>query len=314
MTGDRKLLVKIANYYYKKGLTQNEIAKKLLMSRQKVNRLIKRLTEEKIVTIHIDDYENSYVDLENKFEERFNLKQVIIIPNVDGEDIIQSLGAAGADYLEEIISSRSIIGVSWGRTIYNVGINLKKVNNYDGAIVQLVGGGHRFGEAVHADEITRIFSEKYNCKPYYMYAPLFVKNKEAREVLMAEQSIKASFEMIHKCDIAVIGIGGLRTYEPFFKQNYLTEENLKILLSLNGVGNMCLRYFDIEGKILDNQINSIAMGVSMEELKRIPTVIGIAGGNDKVKAILGALNGGYLDILITDNKTAVDILQEVNCK
>ena len=308
---DKRTLIKIAHYYYKQGLTQQEIAEKLLMSRQKVNRLVKRLIEESIVTIHINGYLNNCIDIENELEKKFKLKQAIVVPHMEGEDLFDSLGAAGAVYLNDIIDDNNIIGVAWGRTMLKLATHLTKTSKKNISVVQLVGATNSENAAIQSDEITRIIANKLGGTPQFMYAPTFVRNEETKKALMSEESIKSSFNMMNKCHIIINSVGELKQDPPLSGMLYPSQTELDNLIELGTVGNTCRRYYDINGKIINTSINSTVMGIEIEDLKKIPTVVAIAGGDEKVLAILGALRGGFLNVLITDDETASSLLKKV---
>ncbi|WHT48111.1 sugar-binding domain-containing protein [Sporosarcina thermotolerans] len=119
---DKRELIKIAHYYYKDGLTQQEIAQKLSISRQKVNRSIKRLHEEGIVKIEIMKLEDSFEELESALEKKFNLRRVIVAHADSKEDITRQLGVAGAEFLMSQLNDDVKIGVSWGRRCMKWGL------------------------------------------------------------------------------------------------------------------------------------------------------------------------------------------------
>lgn len=310
MTGQKRIMIKIAYYYYKLGMTQEQIAKRLSMSRQKVNRLTNRLVDEGIIQITINGYEDYYVDLENELERKFNIKEAVIVPNSDSkEDLLQKLGIVGANYLENMIKSDTTIGVSWGKTISYVIKNISKTNKKNISVIQLVGGINLDDVSVKADEIARTMAESLGGVPYLLYAPAVVKNSDVRDSIMSDQSIKKVFNFMEKCDIALVGIGSLTKESTLFSQKYLTLDDLSELKKTGCVGDICLRYYDAHGKIIANKINSKVVGIDIEDLKKIETVIGVAAGEEKIDPILGALRGKLVDVLITDNITAAKVLE-----
>lgn len=310
MLKDKRTLIKIAYYYYKLGMTQGEIAKKLSISRQKVNRSISSLVAEGIVTITINGYENLYIDLEQELEDQFGLKEVIVTTNLDGQDSIPKIGIAGANYLEKIITDESVIGVSWGRTLSAVASNLPTTLKKNVSVVQLVGGMNLKNVSIKADEITRSIAHAFAGTPYLMYAPAIVKDANLREAILSDQSFEDTFEMIKKCNIAVVGIGALNQESTLFKENYLTQEDFTMLKEAKCVGDICSHYYDLNGEPFIGNINSRVIGPDIKELKQIELVIGLAAGEDKIDAIIGALAGDYLDVLITDHVTAEQIINQ----
>ncbi len=308
MNNKKRELIKIAYYYYKLGMTQGKIAKKMSVSRQKVNRLIGTLVDEGIVNITINGYENYYIEMEKKIEKQYSLKEAIIIDNDEEENLIEKLGIAGANYLDKVVKRGSTIGVSWGKTLSSVAENITNSKKKDISVVQLVGGLNMEHRSINADEITRAIADAFNGKPNIMYAPAIVKDINTKQTLMSDRSIKSIFDKIYECDMAMVGIGELSRNATLFKHNYLSEEDFQKLKEENCVGDICSHYFNIEGEPVLNEINNRVIGPSLSDLNEIDLVIGIAGGKEKVAAIKGALRGRHLDVLITDNTVAKNII------
>lgn len=307
-TNDKRLLIKIAYYYYKLGMTQDEIAKKLSMSRQRVNRLSKKVIDEGIVKITINGYDNYYIETESLLEKKFNIKEAIVIPRPDYGKIEKSLGYAGASYLTSIIKDNNVIGVSWGTTLSEIAANIQTQFTNNVSVVQIVGGMNLGDSLVKSDEIARSIAYSLNATPYLMYAPAIVKDSNVHDAIMSEKSIQNIFSKISDCDIAIVGIGTLDKDSTLFNQKYLNPSDLDALKNAKAVGDICSRYYDIDGNEIKDNPNFSVIGISLNNLKNINTVIGVAGGDDKAEAIYGALKGKYLDVLITDNVTAEEIL------
>ncbi|HLS53550.1 MAG TPA: sugar-binding domain-containing protein, partial [Tissierellaceae bacterium] len=155
-----KEMVKAAHYYYKQDLTQSQIAKRMGMSRQRVNRILKKAVEENIVQITIVDVDKYNVELESKLEERFNLKEAVVVSVQEEGEVIPSLGQAGAEYLERILQKDDIMGVTWGRTLSEVAKRLPLNENLKVSVVQLIGGMNIAFTDLKADEITREMARK----------------------------------------------------------------------------------------------------------------------------------------------------------
>ena len=99
---DKNLYIKIAHWYYTLGMTQDEIAKRLSFTRQRVNRIISSLRDMGIVTIKVNGYAQGNVAYEGAIEEHFGLKRVIIAESYDGESYyMPSLANTASQYLED---------------------------------------------------------------------------------------------------------------------------------------------------------------------------------------------------------------------
>lgn len=306
----KKTKVKIARYYYHEGYTQTKIAEKLSIPRQTVNKIVKNLVDDGIVRIEIIEGPYFNTELENKLEKKYDLKQVILVDYDDPKEINNLLGKKGANYFESLISSNTKIGLSWGETLSAFASNLSKKNYKDVTVVQLVGGSNNLDNSIKADEITRITAEKIGGESCLLYAPSHVQNKKTKKAFLSEENIENVFNEMNDCDMAVIGIGEMSENATLFKGKYLSKNHYEELLAEDCVGDICSRYFDSKGKIVNHPINDTVIGIDIEKLKAIPIVIGIAGGVNKVKAISGALRGDFLDILITTTDVAEKLIGE----
>ncbi len=303
---EKNLLSKIAYYYYKLELTQNEIAAKLGMSRQRVNRLLKRCRDEGIVEIRISGFNESYIELEGRIETVYGLKQVIITPEAEPGQLYDVLGAAAAGYIRQSVGSQKIIGISWGRTMYSMAQHLPETAGVfpELKVVQLVGNMGSLNRDVQPDEVTRLLAAKLGAVPVLLYAPVYMKNKVAKFTLVHEESIKSVLDLMPQCESMFCSVSGIDHNYRWLNQTVIEESFIEELQSKNAVGNICLRYFDINGNCIDSELHRLEVGIDGQTIKSIPNVVCAAGGPEKRQAILSAIRGGFIDTLITDKGTA----------
>ena len=309
-TYKNKEMVKVSYYYYKKGLTQGEIAKKMNMSRQRVNRILKKALEDNIVQIKINDMDKYNVELENKLEEKFNLKQSVVINPIDDYTIYGALGIAGAEYLEGILTKEDMIGVTWGRTLSEVAKRLSYNEKLNVSAVQLIGGLNIAYTDLQADEITRTIGRKLGGNSHILYAPAIVESKEIKDAFMSDNNLKETFENMRKCNIIIAGIGELKEDTQLHKDEDLNDEYKKHLFCQGCVGDIGFRWYDKDGNPIRHNYYDRTIGYDILKNKNNALVVGIAGGEKKYEAILGALKGNYLDVLITDNDMAERLISQ----
>lgn len=295
--------LKTAYYYYKIGMTQDNIAKKMSMSRQRVNRILKKCLELGIVKIIIQEYEHQNVELEIKLENILGLNEVIIADNVNGESN-ESLGIAASSYLKRIIKANDIIGFSRGRALSSLVNNLQPLDKINLIVTQLVGGLNAEETHVNSDYIVRCSSEILNAKPCFMYAPIILESKQLRDSLMREGFFSSVYNTMKSCTIAIVGIGDMSSKSSFVQKKYISKEEYDILENKNAVGEICTHYFDINGKIIESTLNHRTLAIDLENFKKIPLRIGIGRGPEKYSAIIGAVRGRLINVLITDLETA----------
>ncbi|QVK18381.1 sugar-binding transcriptional regulator [Mycoplasmatota bacterium] len=310
MSANNRELIKIAYYYYKKGLTQAEIAKKMVMSRQRVNRLLKKALNENIVQINIVDVDKHHFDLETKLEEKYNLKQAIVVSSIDEKMIPVSLGEATAEYLDDILVKDDVIGVTWGRTLSEVAKKISYNQQLQLPVIQLVGGLDIAYSSLRPDDITRTIADKLGGKPYLLYAPAVVENKETKEAMLKDESFKKIIKNMENCNIILAGIGELKSDTTLYESRFNNEQYKEHLMRHQCVGDIGFRWYDIEGRAVEHGFNDRTIGYNILKNKGNALVIGIAGGHKKYEAITGALNGKYLDVLITDSEMANKLIEK----
>ncbi|WP_122644771.1 sugar-binding transcriptional regulator [Luxibacter massiliensis] len=300
---------RVAFYYYKGGLTQEEIAKKMKMSRQRVNRIIKACVELGIVKITIENMDESNLEIENRIEQKFQLKEVRLVDNIIEENIYCELGDAAGRYLQTLIQNNTIIGFTRGRATSAL-VDSIPGNQRNGniTVTQLIGNTSEEQGNMGVDEVIYRFAEKFHARTSRLYAPVIVKNKDLKTALTEEPYYKEAYGTIQKCDIAVVGIGTAKSQWKHMVSLYDTNDAKQAEWAKNVVGEVCTHFFDAEGKVVIPPFSDRIIAISLDDYMKIPVRIGVAGSLEKKDAIRAALKGGYVNVLITDLQTAKELL------
>jgi DNA-binding transcriptional regulator LsrR (DeoR family) len=306
--------LKAAKYYYNENLTQQEIADRLYLSRPTVSKMLKEAKEEGIVQFKIVDIKNKchMFELEEKLMNKFNLKNVIVAEYDDNYDNLKDkIGKAAASYFEDAVKSKMKIGISWGTTLKAMVQNLDFNSNVkDLEIVSMVGGSRNLLTDIQANILVENILNKYSGTGYFLYAPAVVDNEAIGENLKNNQETKEILQKAREVDIAFVGIGPEIEKSTLKKTGYFTEEEIKKLKEHHSVGDVCWRFFDKNGNAAIEEMDKRTIGISLEALKKMETVVGVAGGKEKIDSILASLKGGFLDVLITDENTARKVLDK----
>ncbi len=303
--------VKVAYYYYRTGMTQQEIAKKMSMSRQRVNRILKKCLETGIVKIVIQELESQNVEIETTFEKASGLNEVLIV-NCEVGRINQSLGTVAASYLDRIVKDNDIIGFSRGRALSALVDNLVPIDRKNLTVTQLVGGLNAEEANTNSDNLVRNSAEVFNAQPFFMYAPIIVESKQLRDSMLNETFFSQVYNKMKDCTVAVVGIGDMSDKSQLVQKSFLSENECEVLQSAHAVGEICTHYYDVEGKIINSDINDRVFAIDCKSFKKIPIRIGISGGKDKIEAITGAIRGDLINVLIIDYETAMAVYDKIN--
>lgn len=307
---EMKQIVRVAKMYYELGMSQETISEKEKISKSTVSRLMKKAVSEGFIKISINYPIQSVQELEEKFKKVFKLKKTFLAPVIvdDLDLVMQDVCKAVGQDLSRIIRDDDIIGVSWGHTMECVAGNLPEINRQSIKIVQLNGGVSRNVRPTRSASIIENFAAKLNGISYILYSQAIVDNKKIVDILSEDSHIKEVFDMIKHCRIAIFGIGYMSFESVLYEAKYFTKKGYEDLQKSGAVGDVCARYFDVNGRVADKALDSRSMGVSLEELKEKEYSIGVAIGEHRAKATLGALRSGCINVLYTDENTARAIL------
>ncbi len=309
---NRNLNIKIAYWYYELGMTQDEIAKRLSFTRQKVNQIINSLVDLDIVTINIHGYERDNIELETQIEEKFGLKEVIAVTDYgEKETAIRKVANVAAQYLDEIIQQGDTIGVSWGQTLAEVVSQMPFKKKTGCRVIQMIGAQNIDQLVEEADEIARGVANRLDCPSHMLYAPVIVEHAETKKWLMKEKSIKASFEMMRNCNVALLGVGELTEDSTMCTRGHLTKEDIHILKEQGFIGDISMNPIRSDGSADRCPISDRLLTADLECLKEIDNTIVVASGEKKADAILAALRTGCVDTLIVDETTARLIIEKM---
>ena len=313
---DVRLLSKVCLLYYNHGLKQQEIADRFQVSRPKVSRMLQQAKDEGIIKFSVQYPEGNHVELESKLEQKFGLKEVLIIENLSESEgsksaisVKRQLGIEAASYLHRTISEGNTIGMSWGTTLQAMidALSPQPVKNVH--VIQTLGGVGPAERKEHAADLCRRLAQLLNAKLSLLPVPGIVGSIEAKETLMADKKINTLMEFIPSIDILFLGIGALST-NPVLQMKYdeISTEICQQIMTSDAVGDVALRFFDQQGSEVESELKHLVLGISIEQIRNIDTVVGIAGGSKKFQAILGALNGNLINVLITDKNVAERLL------
>jgi DNA-binding transcriptional regulator LsrR (DeoR family) len=307
----KRLLYRVAKAYYDDGLTQQQIAVRLGLSRIKVSRLLRTAREEKIVQISIAPLQESNADLERQLEDVYGLKEALVVTcsAPDRPTVVTELGLVAANCLTRGLQGNEVIALSWGTSVLSVVNALSPMDLPDVRVVQLLGGLGELEAQTHGADLAQRMARALGAKPRLIHAPGVVKDELVREALVKDPQVADTLALAERADIAVVGIGVLEPNATLLScGNTLTTSEVEELKSRGAAGDIALQFFDARGAKVDHPLNRRIVGTDLEKIKGIDRVIGVACGREKIRAIRAALLGGLIDVLVTEERTAETLL------
>jgi len=299
--------------YHEQSLRQPEIAERLHISQSRVSRLLKEAGTLGIVRTVVVPPRGVFPVLEEGIREKYSLLDVVVTEPASQDDgaLLRALGGAGAAYLETALTGSEKVGISsWSSTL------LATVDSLSGGpvrtaqeVVQVIGGVGNPSVQVNATRLTESLARSTGAVPRFLPAPGIVGSSGVRDALLADDHIRELAAEWPQLTVVLAGIGSLQPSSLLKDSgNAVGQADLDELRDAGAVGDVCLRFFDADGKLIESTINERVVGISSEELMRVPRRVGVAGGARKLEAIRAALLGGWINVLITDTDTAQALL------
>jgi deoxyribonucleoside regulator len=305
-------MVRAARLYYEQDQNQVQIARQLATSRSTVSRLLQRARQLGIVKISIRYPWERHLALEDQLCKLFNLHAVRVLDGVgrSAEEVIDGLGQLAAQFLDPLLKDGMLVGISFGRSLASTIKHLQPTRKVNMTVIQIIGALGSSNPLLEGPDLVRELASQYGAAYRYLHAPLIVEDRRMRDLLVQEPSVQETLTLGQKAELIMIGIGSLQegASGPIWI-GYLSEREKAWLRNIGAVGHMCAQFFDITGNLLDVEVNQRVIGIGIDTLRETPEVIAVAGSKEKAEAILGALRGGYINSLITDEQAAREILR-----
>ncbi len=309
-----RLMAKVARMYHTQHLRQTEICARLNIHQSTVSRLLKRAEREGIVRTTVSLPPGTHTETESALQERFGLTDAVVVDCLEDEaQIAQDLGAAAAFYLETTLRPRDIVGISsWSAALLAMVDSMRPSQRWkETRVVQILGGVGSPSAEVHATQVTRRLAALIGGEATLLPAPGVVGSKEARDVLLSDRFVRETLGFFPQITLALVGIGATEPSRALASSgNVFSESELKLLASKGAVGDICLRFFDCNGRAVNTKLNDRVISMELEQLRAVPRVVGVAGGARKRAALEGALAGKLIDVLITDLASAQHLLAD----
>ncbi len=307
-------MTKVARMYYDQGIRQQEITERLNIHQSTISRLLKRAREWNIVRISVAIPAGTFSEMEEALASRFNLKEAIVVDSSEGEErLVRDLGAAAAFLVETSVKPGTVIGISsWSRALLAMVDALHQNDNgRGGKVVQILGGVGKAETQYHATQLAQELAKRISATAILLQAPGVVGTAEARRVLSRDPAVLEASGLFESIDLALVGIGSMEPSKLLSSSgNVFSPAEREELSNQGAVGDICLRFFDPDGNLVKSPLMNRVIGIELGDLKKAKRVVGIAGGVRKVPAILAALRGGWINVLLTDRLTAEKLLSD----
>ena len=307
---DIMLLYRIARHYYIDHLSQQEISDIENISRSQISRLLNKAHEMGIIRVQVEIPKDlDCRELAQALRAALHLNDVIVAPMGGDKDAqpADAIAAFAADALPRLLKGSKIVGLGWGRTMYQISLRLsyKEVDS-ERFYVPMIGLSGAENPFLQINSIVDRFAEKHRSRCYFVTLPA-VRESNALSSL-EEERLLALHAYWQRLDAAVIGLGPGPTGMDRLVVSEYSDEYAHMIANSGTSGEILSQCFYQDGSIFDSSLSYQQLMYSLFDLPRVKNVICVAGGKDKIEGILTAARARYFNTLITDSHTAPGLL------
>lgn len=306
---ETRIRARVVWYYYVGGMTQQEIADRLNMTRLRVNKIVGQARTDGSVEIKVHTPLAECVALEEKLRRRYGLVDATVVPSVpDNADLQRVIGESAAAMLDGLLTDGQYIGVGWGRTL---GVGFKKLapRRYGQSwVVSLMGGLVR-GSGTNTFEVATQLAQIIGAQCYYLPAPIYCPDEESRTAMLTHFGLSEVMATARKVNVSILSCGDLSD-----RPNLASIESVRGyregLLAAGAVGELLGTFLDKDGRPVDHPLNQRVMALAPEDLKSVEASVIASGGVHKAAILHAVLGAGYCNRVITDEDTARVMLEK----
>lgn len=307
---DTELVLRVARLYYEGGFSQDEVAVQVGTSRSNVSRMLTVAKAMGFVEIRVIAPLSRQEGISNELQKSLKIREVHVMTSEPNESTLNTVGRAAARILVNALRPNQTIAISWGRgleaTIHEIQSDL--ISGLK--ITQLMGSLSSIPTSISAEEVGRVLARNLNAQFIPFLAPIFVSTPEVRQNIYQERAVSETLKLARKADIALVGIGSKGAASS---ELVITDFNLSASEEKNVrqkyAGDVAARFFDVNGNPVSAELDSRLIGLTLDEIRNIPKVIGVASGADKALGVIGTARTGLIDVLVIDNACATAILK-----
>ena len=305
---EEQLATRAAWLYFVGGNTQAEIGKKLGLNRIRINRLLALAREQGLVQIKVTGKLAACIELEERLKKKYGLEHAIVVPTpLHSNELSQAIGNAAGHHLGAQLKDNMSVGVGWGRTLrYSLrSVPRRSYNNL--SVISLMGGLTQ-SSLVNPHETASHLADIVGAQCYNVAAPALTDSEATRDILLQQSMVRAVFERAAKVDLALLSVGELKSPNTMIEVGLISKTEAVSLMKAGAVGDICGHWIDNKGEIVDHPINRRAVALPLDRLKKISNIVLASGGRNKIPVLRGALQAGFVNVLVTDEQTARSVL------
>lgn len=307
---EERFLAQVAWAYHVEGLTQEQVAEKLNVTRLRVNKALAEARKNGLVRITLNTSFSACPELEERLCAEFGLKEAYVAPSpTRPEDLQTIVGAALGQMLSSKLADPRVMrfGLTWGNTLNLATRFVASFHRQDLEIISVMGGLTR-GSDFNSFEITTRLADLLGAQHSYFPAPLYAGSRQSRDTIMKLDVFNEVLAKIRKIDGMAVACSDISSRSLLVRDGLPPDIKPKDLIKAGAVGDVLGTIIDKNGDPIDHSINERVVGIGLDDMRRIPNTILAAGGSYKIPVMNAVLRKGLARVLVTDEASAESLL------
>jgi DNA-binding transcriptional regulator LsrR (DeoR family) len=316
-SGDGNLLAEVAWLYYGLDRTQDQIAQESGLSRPTVSRMLREARERGIVEIRVRYPFQTVTDLEERLKARLGLADCRVLAAQTGadlgpgDDVPARVGALAAKLLQARLPDAAVLGMGWGSMVCRVVASGYLANKPSATVAQIQGSIGGDSEEIDGAWLITALGRALGAKAHTLSAPMVVADRAVRQGLLRDQHIRQTLEVGKRADALLVGVGAVSPQSGLYRAGYLNDADLAFIRGEGAVGDVCGSYFAFDGGLRPLEMNERMVALPAEAMLGAGLRVGVSCGAEKALPNVGAARSGLVNVLITDDRAAVEMLRLV---
>lgn len=313
---DLLALADVAQKYYLEDQTQEQIARRLGVSRSNVSRMLKEARERGVVEIRVHHPLRTLAETQARLRTALGLRDCLVLaaaasgPALDPPpDVAHQIGALAARYLQDHLADGATIGVGWGSTVYHVVTSGYLGKKSGSTVVQLMGSVGGATPDIDGAQVAGRLGRALGGRILYLHAPMVVSDASVRRGLLRDQHIRKTLEAARRADALLVSVGAVTHASGIYRAGYLNDADLEYIQDQGAVGDICGSYFKQDGSPCSLELEERTIAASADAMRGAALRVGVGWGAAKALPSLGAVRAGLINVLITDEEAARELLR-----
>lgn len=298
--------------YYVGNLSQQEVSRRLGISRFKVLRMLADARKQGLVRITVEHRTSRSLALADRLVDAFGLQEVQVAPlgaaTTDEAFARDAVAVLASGYLARIAGPGEpvTVGLGWGRTLSAMADNLPSVKNSRLTFVSMMGSVTHASHTAPGDVCVRLAAQTGG-HAVLLPAPFVTDSAAACESIMAQRLVHEAADIARRADHALMSVGECREGAILFDSDIFSRDQIQQLRDADVVGDCCGVFYKADGTVADIELNRCTPCVHPTDMAQMDTVL-LAGGVGKLAATLAVLRAGFVKKLLVDEGLALALV------